>query len=1354
MCKPGGLLIYFSLLGCLAGTGISRAQTGGIKLSTGMEAPAFSLEYDESHFEFTGQLAILELKELTGTESYVKLSIPGYFHSGIPGGPALPQKSVLFEAGEQEDPAILILSCDSMVFDLEELGFDNKLLPYQASQQKGRAQVVFPAREDLYALDDWTGSELIELSYEGIMRGVSMSRLAFNPVRYNPYRKQIKVYYNVHCLIETDPGVGDRRSGPRPGSLAFQDLFKRVVIQQKQEIKKALEVEQAMTLVILSDTLFREKLQPLVEWKRSKGFRVVEAYTQDPAVGGSRSSIKSYLEALYLHPPQEEELEPPSFLLIVGDVEQIPLSQATGQITDLYYATYDGPDDYIPDLFYGRISVANTDQLEAVLEKLLEYEQYAFPDPSFLDESILIAGVDGSFAPRHGNGQISYATDHYFNESHGLNAHAFYYPESDSSDQKILDLISAGVGFVNYTGHGLHDQWINPNFHQNDIGELMNKGRYPVIVGNGCETNVFTLGECFAEALLRAPEKGALAYIGCTNDSYWDEDYYWSVGVGPIVADPRYEDSSPGFYDRVFHTHGEDVALWSPSLGEMIFGGNMSVQESNSSRKKFYWEIYQLAGDPSLVPWFGEPVQRMVSHPRMLPAGTGRLDISCAPGDYVALSWNGLLLDAAHASRDGLLAMHFPDTLGNGHLDLVVSGDRFIPYLGRVDLGEYEGSYLDLLNYTITGESRGVDGRISQDERFSLDLQLINRGNVNSGPDTLVLVSRHPYVIVLDSLLILQDLEAGDTLYRPGVFSIISGAKLRDQESVMLQVFSRKDTLARAFNLKEKIVAPVLVSRGITWDDRDLGNGNGIADAGEWLLCKWDLRNTGHLASGELSLPVAADDASQIRLLPGEQITLSFQLRVEDSWTELRSTGPLVTGDKYNILRDSVIIYPGRHFEDFSYGKEDRYAFINSFSSPWQVDSQFFHSAPYALRSGFTGDNEQSEIAITLEIPERDSLFFSFRVSSEEAYDFLLFMVDSVLIRRWSGELAWSTYSHELEPGRHRVRWVYVKDENLAMGEDAAWIDDLGFPSRAFSKQDLSLTGILSPVSGPWLTDSEEFSVKVRNTGTDTLNSFRATLFVEGKELSSDSFALRLVPGQEIQVSLTGSADLSVRQSYGVLARITHPRDNFPGNNSKTSDIVHYDFPDLSLNLEGIEETDGVRLDANVLLRNEGNTRIDSFCYELWVNDSLLEEGCRFIGLDAGGAITSTFKLADSSRLALQAAYIDFLLRSVVPDSVAGNNELEGRQYWQVQGKAIPDLAVDIKLYPNPASQGVHLNFSGPVSHRQLIHVLDKGGRRLASYILPAGQDHLYIPLQGVSPGSYLLKLENTGITLPLLKAE
>ena len=85
------------------------------------------------------------------------------------------------------------------------------------------------------------------------------------------------------------------------------------------------------------------------------------------------------------------------------------------------------------------------------------------PDPSYLAEVTLVSGVDASNASTYGNGQINYGTNYYFNTAHGITDHTWLYPASDQSGASaaIIQTISDGVGFTNYTAHCSHTGWYN-----------------------------------------------------------------------------------------------------------------------------------------------------------------------------------------------------------------------------------------------------------------------------------------------------------------------------------------------------------------------------------------------------------------------------------------------------------------------------------------------------------------------------------------------------------------------------------------------------------------------------------------------------------------------------------------------------------------------------------------------------------------------------------------------------------------------------------------------------------------------------------------------------------------------------
>ncbi len=1276
---------------------------------------------------------------------FVRVDIPGYYHSGETGSPSLPRYSRLFEAGRAGVVRIIIEEIDSVLYDLHQLGVEGLIVPSRPPARKGEAVPVLQPDTTLYNLDAWIGGPLVTVEYEGRMRGLSISNLHFNPVRYNPVQGKLKVYHHIRCRIEVpEPETGR----PIPGR-AFSAIQGRVVRQIPEKHTKAIRAEEPMTLVIVSDTMFREELRPLVRWKVRKGFRVVEAYLQDSLVGRTRESITAYLKALYLHPP--EGLAPPSFLLIVGDVEQVPLSRYRGQVTDLYYAEYDGEEDYIPDVFYGRISVSTKEQLQGVVEKVLEYEQYRFPDPTFLDESVLIAGVDGGYANSYGNGQINYAHDHYLNSGNGNQVHLFPYPESGSSDQDILDLVSGGVGFVNYTGHGEYDRWNDPFFHKSDIEDLQNTGSYPVMIGNGCETNVFTVDECFAEALLRAPGKGALAYIGCTNESYWDEDYYWAVGVGPVTQHPGYEDTSPGFYDKVFHSHDEPYLLWTPSLGEMVFGGNMAVQQSSTTLKKFYWEIYQLAGDPTLVPWFRQPGVQEVVWPRSLPRGATRIDVSCAPDSYLALSMNGILLDALHATGGGYATLLIPDTISAGTLDLVVSGHRYEPWQGAVELGATEPVYLDLEGYALIGESVMADRKISPGETASLELELVNRGEQAIINDTLVLFSGNGSFEILDSLCVIGEVGVSDTLKLLEAFCFRAGSDLEDQSASVLGI--RLKGSGTPLYIKEKIQAPVLLSGSITWDDRPGGNGNGIAETGEWLLCSWTLYNTGHFRTGMISGSQVPQDSTRSGemvflnnpvILPGDSALLQFRIRFDGKEKGWHSSGTVWAGDQHGSVSDSMRIILNRYYEDFSPGWSGRFPFVNDSVKSWESDGESFASPDLSLKSGKISHNQRSDISIGFTTLARDTLSFAYRVSSEYEYDFLRVYADSALVGSWSGYTDWKTFSLILEAGFHRVTWSYQKDYSENRGRDAAWIDDVRFPGSTNWTGDLSLTEILAPPSGAWLSDREQLGFMVRNSSGDTVQGFSAAITVNGSYLPGAHRTEPVLPGNEVKFMLEQSIDLSETGDYQVEVRLLSDTTGYPGNNSLKRRIRHHLFPDLSLSPERIEHVEGVSVDAWISVENAGNIRVDSFMYMIRMDDLLTEYGFRHIALDPGETGNLSFRLADN-QMDLAAGTYEYSISAVLADSVMGNNQVGGSLAWSVTGLPRSGLPGSWQIYPNPSSNGFYLSLGEPLREESLFQVYSMAGRCVGTYRITAGSDLVWIPAEAFAPGRYLLRLVNTG---------
>ena len=91
----------------------------------------------------------------------------------------------------------------------------------------------------------------------------------------------------------------------------------------------------------------------------------------------------------------------------------------------------------------------------------------------------------------------------------------------------------------------------------------------------------------------------------------------------------------------------------------------------------------------------------------------------------------------------------------------------------------------------------------------------------------------------------------------------------------------------------------------------------------------------------------------------------------------------------------------------------------------------------------YIGDLE-STVTTTVQLNAGQSLSFDYRVSTEEGYDFMRFLVNGVQVLEHSGIIDWTTYEFTApETGSYTFTWTYEKDEAADDNEDAIYIDNV-----------------------------------------------------------------------------------------------------------------------------------------------------------------------------------------------------------------------------------------------------------------------------------------------------------------------
>ncbi|MBO4752668.1 MAG: T9SS type A sorting domain-containing protein [Bacteroidales bacterium] len=690
-----------------------------------------SSDYHRLELSFKASSALNVENVIVKGNDFSMVTMEGFGQSSAMGCPSLPTMRCMIEAPLCSGISVRITSENHIVIDGESIGVTNRVAPVQPSECKtaSRNHDILALDQQVYGTDAFYGIDIVSTEHIGIARDRNLAQVVFSPVQYNPVTNQFLVYTQVEAVLtyENADVEATKQMKRRYYSPAFGNGIN--TINSLGSAKNPSETAPIRYLVI-ANTMFRGELDEFVNWKKRTGFIVDEVYTDDAEMGDSLESIMAYVKRQYTEATAENPA--PTFVLFVGDVDQLPTTikmdivdywgffqDTTIQASDLNYACWtDG--DNIPDCYYGRLSAQTVDQLTPQLDKILMYERYEFPDPSFLDVAVLVAGQDQGRSGDNGykvcdptmdyiakfyiNGDYGYSNVYEYKNNTSINPNATNVTlgtNTTSDAAAIRARYSEGAGWINYSAHGDWDRWHGPELTTSQVAQMTNKDKCGIMIGNCCLSGKFDETTCFAESLKRKDNNcGAAAYIGASNSTYWNQDFYWAIGVRSSISanmNHQYMADNLGLYDRLFHTHGEDYSLWAVTLGSMMFNGNMAVENSNSeaSDKLYYWEIYHTFGDPSMMPWLTQAEDMTVTYDGVY-SGSSSVTVTCVPYAYVALTGeeNYNLYGAAFADENGVAVIDLAQPLPLGSYVLAATAQNYKPALVDVVVSD--------VTYTIT----------------------------------------------------------------------------------------------------------------------------------------------------------------------------------------------------------------------------------------------------------------------------------------------------------------------------------------------------------------------------------------------------------------------------------------------------------------------------------------------------------------------------------------------------------------------------------------------------------------------------------------------------------------------------
>lgn len=1120
------LLLMFGILTLVSATTIYYELEGG-KTSVNI------LSHDETSLHLNYNIAGLSFME-TETEQgiFVEMYIQNYAFTDRISEPKLPLNKRLITVPVGAEVIVRNLNYMERMIRLDDLGLDYSLIPLQPSISKCPDAEIppFEIDEKTYQTSGFYGFSTVEIEEIGILRGNRVLALKVNPVSYDPVARKISVLSNLYFELEFINGDLQQTVYNREKTFSpyFEPVIRSALLNYTELNSRTDLTNYPVSYVIISDPMFEDQLTDFIQWKTEKGFNVILGFTDNPEVGSTTTSIKNFLQDIYDSATPQNPA--PSFVLFVGDVAQIPpFTGNTGNhVTDLHYVRLEG-DDYLPDMYYGRFSANNPGEFQPQIDKTLFYEKLETDDPSYLAESVLIAGHDSYWASSHGNGHINYGTEHYFNEDNGSYPYVYLYPQSSGSSQQIIQNVSNGVGYVNYTAHGSPTSWADPSFTINDINNLQNYGKYPMVVGNCCITNKFDLYQCFGEAWLRAENKGAIGYIGGNDNTYWNEDYWW--GVGHVASIPGhgnalpYESTGPGMFDGLFHTHGEDFENWYVTGGAMILSGNLAVEMSNSTRKNYYWEIYSLMGDPSLTPFMREPLENDFIIPDVVFLGLDTIQIIAEPYSYVGLSKDGILHGAGIVPDSGLLNLEYQPFQEPGEALLVITLQNHAPVIEEIPVIPSEGAYIVLESFEVSSDEHG--NQAVYGDTVTLNLNLSNVGEESAAELSLLLESSDDFATIVENHLEIDEILPEDSVQIEDAFLIEFASNIPDQHMVNFIIgIVDSDGNQWQSNFNIYVNAPEFTIGEIIVDDSGSQvNPNNQLDPGESAMLMIPTSNTGSAVSPETTVYFYAQSdyivINSASSLPLGQIDVTETLNLPFFITVSEEVPPgsslafglvIISGDY--TKQHSFYLPVGLLYEDFETGDFSSFDWQFSGTQPWVIDTSQVYDGTYSARSGQIGNSQTSVMYIVMDVPIDGEISFYKLVSSEANYDFLKFYINNQEQGSWSGTN--DTWSHEVFPvsaGVNTFRWSYLKDQSVSHGSDCAWIDNIVFPASGYVTEGPFLVNLTEEINFGYVLTGDSYikELTMQNLGADELT---------GTIISSENFMVSQNRDEHVSFSI------------------------------------------------------------------------------------------------------------------------------------------------------------------------------------------------------------------------------------------
>jgi len=286
----------------------------------------------------------------------------------------------------------------------------------------------------------------------------------------------------------------------------------------------------ARYLIITHDSYF-PYLQTLAEWKNQKGYKA-KVVTLSEIGGSDSASIRNYVVNAY----NTWDIIP-EYLLLVGNKSQIPFpkffsNEFGGAFSDNFYTNVTG--DFHNEIIPGRIWVYDTNQIKAVIAKIMSYDKNPFVQDTLWIKKGTTLVVEDNQPPYSDS---TYWADTWFSQQLMTNAgfvkiDTFALSLGDSS-MGVVNAINEGRSYIQYRNQGVSN-W-HPPFDNINTAQMVNGDKLPIIISGTCAT-VEGIGWLWMAAGSAEQLKGSVGFFGTTTILYAAASYRSALVRGTMQS--------------------------------------------------------------------------------------------------------------------------------------------------------------------------------------------------------------------------------------------------------------------------------------------------------------------------------------------------------------------------------------------------------------------------------------------------------------------------------------------------------------------------------------------------------------------------------------------------------------------------------------------------------------------------------------------------------------------------------------------------------------------------------------------------------------------------------------------------